>query len=171
MELYEVIYLSDDPEKNAAGESDNGSCMPYLDVRPLKDFPEGYGNYFRYAMTLSIALSFGLMGLVFWTFDRQTKIQDQKMVQYAAQSNQVISSLFPSQVRDRMFNITTEEKVKDEDTGGFSAPMDGNSTVGGSSAADVENVIADLYPNTSILFADIAGKWSSDAQKKTKSRR
>ena len=159
LELQSIHYMKGDSENHASHGFLQGQCAPFLEVRPLKDFPKKYGTNFRYAMTISIAGSFAMMGLVFCAFDKQTKLQDEKMIQYAAQSNQVLSSLFPSTVRDRMFQ-SPEEKLKDEDAGGFAAPTDGNSTIGGSSA-DPENAIADLYPETTILFADIAGKCTS----------
>ena len=172
LELKTTIHVFADAQEEAARESVGGQCTPFLEVRPLKAFPGNYGTDFRYVMTLGIAASFAIMGAVFFAFDKQTKAQDKKMVQYAAQSNQVLASLFPSTVRDRMFNKNPAEDstMKDEDAGGFASPNnDGLSTSGGSSYADTENVIADLYPETTILFADIAGftAWSSMQEPKS----
>lgn len=161
LKLKTTIYMDADPKEETSRESVGGQCTPFLEVRPLKEFPDDYGTNFRYAMTVSIAASFALMGLVFYAFDKQTRVQDEKMVKYAAQSNQVLASLFPANVRDRLLNHNPDDKnMKAEDAGGFGVPSNENgSTVGGSSTADAENVIADLYPETTILFADIAGKF------------
>ena len=143
-----------------ARQSVEGKCTPYLEIHALRDFPDDYGDFFKYIMTICIAASFALMGGVFYGFDKQTQVQDEKMARLAAQSNTVLASLFPSNVRGRMFNNQWEDKVEGEDLDGFPSPYDGISE-GVSTGAD--NVIADLYPGTTILFADIAGftAWSS----------
>lgn len=156
--LHTYIPMSEESQIETGDESFlAGKCAYFLEVRALKDFSNGYGSNFRYAMTLGIAASFAIMGAVFYTFDKQTKLQDKKMVEYAAQSNTVLASLFPSAVRDRMFN-KNEIKVTDEDARGFVPSVEGGSTTNAGSTALTDTIIADLYPETTILFADIAGK-------------
>ena len=122
--------MTSDPRKSVPHEVVGGQCSPILEVRPLKAFPDDYGSNFRYAMTLSIAASFAVMGLVFYAFDKQTKIQDEKMVQYAAQSNQVLASLFPSNVRDRLFNKNPEHSTCRSDDDAESSECECNPSPG-----------------------------------------
>jgi hypothetical protein len=91
----------------------------------------------------------------------------------AEKSEAIVSALFPDNVRDRLFN-KGKDKKKSKDKKSFepakarmknflssehdSVDMD---IMGGESEED--RPIADLFPETTILFADIAGftAWSS----------
>lgn len=143
----------------------NGRCTPFLEVMALNAFAEDYSTNLRYVVTIGIGgVSFGLMGLVFILFDKQAKQQEDTLAKHAAQSNTVLASLFPSTVRDKLFNNEQKEekeqkdknfkRLVEDDDDDFPAPCD---------PSGKHNVIADLYPETTILFADIAGftAWSS----------
>lgn len=121
-----------------------GKCLPFFEVIPLQEFPRKHNSNLRYAVTLGIgAVSFGLMGFAFFLFDAQFRKQDEKMARHAAQSNTVLASLFPAQVRDRMFqeeqNKAAHRKAKADDDDDFPDPYDDKDE------SDLHGVIADLY--------------------------
>ena len=153
--LHRIVEVVDRSSDTNSQQSIPGQCTPFLEVRAYKGFENEYKNNFRYVMTLGIASSFLIMGIVFYTFDQQTKRQDEKMVRNAAQSNTVIASLFPSTVRDRLFNIPEDDTMKKEDAGGFAAPsVSGSTTAGGS--LDTDNVIGTSSPSAlNATFCDI----------------
>ena len=94
----------------------------------------------------------------------------------AVKSNAIVSSLFPSSVRDRLFNEAVAEK-SETDGGGLLQPtktrlknfLDDGSRLELKDLHDdpehfrlprsssVHRPIADLFPHTTVLFADIAG--------------
>jgi class 3 adenylate cyclase len=99
-------------------------------------------------------------------YDRFVRRRNKTMVHAAARSNAILSSLFPSQIRDRLFaekdeNAAPKTKLKN-------MMMSGSLSKKWDEGKDDELVykskpIADLFPETTILFADIAGftAWSS----------
>jgi class 3 adenylate cyclase len=84
------------------------------------------------------------------------------MLAPCSSSTAIVSSLFPETVRDRLYPTTSEDNgeprgkllaMLDNKAG---RPMEENISMSGSP-------IAELYPDTTVLFADIAGftAWSS----------
>ena len=133
-------------------------------------------------MSLSVCI-FVFTALIFIGYDKLVQMRQRKVMKTAIQSTTIVSSLFPSNVRDRLMEEGT----------GVMNKIDTPYTVGGGSssgsslllhqptktrlktylhtrgdAADRENSkrnkpIADLFADTTVLFADIAGftAWSS----------
>jgi hypothetical protein len=104
-----------------------------------------------------VAGAFVLMLMAFVMFNYFVDRRNQKIVGAASKFNAVISSLFPENVRNRLFDENTSEdkkrtvsgwKIDDEDTDNRSKK---------------QGAIADLFPQTTIMFADISGftAWSS----------
>ena len=81
------------------------------------------------------------------------------MLEKAAHSPAIVSSLFPKQVRDRL--LETDEQRKQIGSGNrlTNALSGGNS---GDSHLFNRSQIADLFPDCTVLFADIVGftAWS-----------
>lgn len=100
--LNRTIDAFEDPEHTAARQLVDGHCTPYLEVYAYSGFQKHYGSHFRYGLTMLIATSFAILGLVFRLFDYQTKKNEEKVAQHAARSNVVLASLLPSHIRDRV---------------------------------------------------------------------
>jgi hypothetical protein len=104
-----------------------------------------------------VAGAFALMLMAFIMFNYFVDRRNKKIVGAAAKFNAVIASLFPDNVRGRLFNDdvdvakgrNTEGKIQRENI-----PVSTNRK---------SKAIADLFPETTIMFADIAGftAWSS----------
>lgn len=123
--------------------------------------------------SLLVLFLFLLMALTFAMYDRFVNRRNDKIVLAATRSNAIISSLFPTQVRDRLFAakddkynsqdyVTPKKKLKTMMTNGefeVDADEDGDDC----DYMYKTKPIADLFPETTILFADIAGftAWSS----------
>jgi len=117
-----------------------------------------------YIFTVAVGVIFSAMALTFLVYDGFVRRRNNKVIGAATQSNEIINMLFPQQVRDRLFanrqqdegNVNTNSKLKNMmNSGDFATPN-----------ADEEvdedimyktKPIADLFPETTILFADIAG--------------
>jgi hypothetical protein len=109
---------------------------------------------------------------VFYCYDAMVERRQQTVLESATRSSAIVSSLFPSAVRDRLYPIESKptaktnkldafipETAKDKlqsflrdgkDTSNATPTMGQESPFGGSP-------IAELYPDTTVLFADIAG--------------
>jgi hypothetical protein len=149
-----------------------GHCVYRMHVYPTDRFFASVSNL-PTVFTSVIAVSFVLMAVTFFMYDRFVRRRNEKVVVAAARSNAIVSSLFPSNVRDRLFEERDEEKralARTQHSGrsknalrGF---LDGEEAeLDPDDDGDMYKTkpIADLFPNTTILFADIAGftAWSS----------
>lgn len=138
--------------------------------------------------TAIVASVFGLLCFTFVLYDCLARQQNSMVVKAAARANAVISGLFPKQVRDRLLAEEAqqpEEKqkktIKMKKPPNCSGQSNDNNPqaarlAGSSNEFPVEkeaedekykgNPIADLFPATTILFADIAGftAWSSQRE-------
>lgn len=96
------------------------------------------------------------------------------MVGAAARSGAIVSSLFPSTVRDRLFAEASEAEETKQKRQGFEATNKNRLKNFMNDEEDVDldedddlmyktKPIADLFPETTIMFADLAGftAWSS----------
>jgi hypothetical protein len=143
--------------------------------------------------TSIVVLVILLAGCVFFSYDYAVQRRQLRTMNSAAKTNAVLASLFPTDVRDRLLGKKQDEKADDDPEDGLprSVPMLPESTTvrlksfmadeymgsGNGAAEDAEKVkealagidmhhtkpIAELFPNTTVMFADIAGftAWSS----------
>jgi class 3 adenylate cyclase len=107
------------------------------------------------------------MGLTFFMYDRFVRHRNTKIVYVAARSNAIISSMFPTEVRDRLF-FERDEKNAGRNNNGQKASIQSKlaSEQHSNEESHTKNdgkPIADLFLETTILFADIVGftAWSS----------
>eukprot|EP00339_Tiarina_fusa_P025544 CAMPEP_0117020940 /NCGR_PEP_ID=MMETSP0472-20121206/15856_1 /TAXON_ID=693140 ORGANISM="Tiarina fusus, Strain LIS" /NCGR_SAMPLE_ID=MMETSP0472 /ASSEMBLY_ACC=CAM_ASM_000603 /LENGTH=1185 /DNA_ID=CAMNT_0004726283 /DNA_START=326 /DNA_END=3883 /DNA_ORIENTATION=- len=143
-------------------------------------------------LTVIVVIMFFVTLAVFLSYDFVVEKRQSVVVNIATKSSAIVENLFPAQVRDRMLqNLQEQEKAPastDPATGGDKvAPADTmskNAIPAPNSGAGPVSVkqflsndiglnndlstqpIADLFPNTTVLFADIAGftAWSSQRE-------
>jgi Adenylate and Guanylate cyclase catalytic domain len=99
------------------------------------------------------------MILVFFTFNQYVEKRQTMVLDKAVHSTAIISSLFPKQVRDRL--LETDDN-KNQVSSGNRWKMVASGTVSGNGHIKNGSPIADLFPECTVLFADIAGftAWS-----------
>jgi Adenylate and Guanylate cyclase catalytic domain len=108
--------------------------------------------------------------LIFLSYDCWVELRQRRLLKVAQQSSAVLTSLFPSNVRDRLFasdERNRREMSAHEHSSGFQpiksrlrSFMDND---GGGAASMQSAPIADFFPASTVLFEDIAGftAWSS----------
>jgi class 3 adenylate cyclase len=141
-----------------------GHCIYSLHVYPTKEFEEGYRSNIPLALTAVVGSTFFLMTFAFFLYNWVVQRRNNKVVGEAARSNAIVSSLFPSNVRDRMAAETdareghTKSRLKNFLATENNAVDDDDDDI-----MYKTKPIADLFPETTILFADISGftAWSS----------
>lgn len=147
----------------------SGHCMYSFSVYSSDTFTHNANNKVAVQTAVALAAIFVLVALLFFAYDNIVRRRDMKAVNEAARSNVIISSLFPSQVRERLFEEKGDNTLTVPKSKLKSMMNSGNYTEAqtmGETAEDLiytSKPIADLFPETTILFADIAGftAWSS----------
>jgi Na+-translocating ferredoxin:NAD+ oxidoreductase RnfG subunit len=132
--------------------------------------------------TLVVLLVFAFTSVVFVIYDWYVTKRQRKVHQVAATSSAIVTSLFPAQVRDKLYQNQTIGNPSSKGGGGASgysnklkgntsdAAMaagvggDGESGSAGAGSLEKEELgdydsppIADLFPSATVLFMDIAG--------------
>ena len=143
-------------------------------------------------MTSIVAIMFFITLCVFLVYDYVVEKRQSVVINIATKSSAIVENLFPAQVRDRMLQNLQEKAPAATDANGMMGDSGGGdgamskNAIPAASMAGTDHVsvkqflsndtklnndlstqpIADLFPNTTVLFADIAGftAWSSQRE-------
>jgi Adenylate and Guanylate cyclase catalytic domain len=146
-----------------------GHCVYSITLYFSEDFHSDSGSRLEIISAMACATVFALMALCFCMYDRFVRRRNAKIVGAAARSNAIVSSLFPKQVRDRLY-AEKEAASKTTEAPNLKTMMHAGKSLeqeefddNGEDFMYKSKPIADLFPETTILFADIAGftAWSS----------
>lgn len=155
-----VMTVSDGT--NAGIPFNQGHCPILLDIYPSKAFYNGYKTNTPFIITFAVALVFVFTLIMFVLYDRLVERRQTIVYRRAAQTTSIVNSLFPESVADRLIQATKTGKPREKTfvpanrrLQSFLNDQDGVGTG--------DQPIADLFPNCTVLFADIAGftAWSS----------
>eukprot|EP00980_Cylindrotheca_fusiformis_P016507 scaffold4917_cov120-Cylindrotheca_fusiformis.AAC.5 len=144
-----VVDLKVDPE-----EIPDRLCVPTLtlDLYPTDELAATFETTKpTLYMTVVVAI-FAFTCLVFLLYDYYVARRQKKFIERIVRQDQIVSNVFPAAFRDRLYE--SGQKGYQNDT--LLDPLGGGS---GTSGAP----LADLFPETTIVFADITGftAWSS----------
>ena len=147
-------------------------------------------------MTVIVCLCFAMIGATFLVFNWLEEKRQARVIDIATKSSAIVESLFPAQVRERMLNKQNLEDsiIKTSGHGGGETIKTGPPSIGPTMMRkhgmgrnvvmpktmsvkqylsrnsrddiSVSQPIADLFQNTTVIFADIAGftAWSSQRE-------
>jgi hypothetical protein len=155
-------------------------CPFSLHVYPSASLEQEYYSKKPAIYTTLVVVVFLFTSLVFVGYDYLVERRQQVVMKSAVKSHQIVSSLFPAVVRNRLFG-EEEEAAKEEEqdpqaggggdvgvgiVGGALRPLAAKQRIKGfldNNDRDNSKPIADLFPHTTVCFADIAGftAWSS----------
>jgi hypothetical protein len=141
-----------------------GLCMFSIDVYPSQLFYTQHKTPTPIIMTIAVAMIFVFTACMFVFYNRHVEWRQALVMHKALQTNAIVASMFPANVRDRLMNQTKGPKATREGRFDISQARWLNRYIDGV-GDDVAQAppIADLFPNCTVLFADIAGftAWSS----------
>jgi Adenylate and Guanylate cyclase catalytic domain len=164
----EQISARASPENHGfdATPMNNDHCSYKVRVYPSQATEDAYVNNTPFLYTVLVASIFLFTSLIFIAYDLLLARRQRIIMEKAVQTSAIVSSLYPKQVRDRLFDMDTNS------SGSFTwMATRGNKEGQTQDRVDMEasarkpagRPIADLYENCTVLFSDIAGftKWSS----------
>ena len=154
------------------------SCNYVLDIYPTADLKNDYESRDPIIFAVVVAMIFVFTTMVFLVYDWAVQRRQWMIIRAARKTQAIVSSLFPKNVQDRIMKDVDEEVNREANK---PLIMRGNRTkdqlqnfLKGKDAneEDAEDVnagikrskpIADLFPEATIIFADIVGftAWSS----------
>jgi len=146
---------------------DQDPCNVQINIYPSHKFYDSYADTSPTVITLSVSFIFVFTAVLFLLYDRLVERRQALVLQKALQSSAIVSSLFPKNFRDRLM---TTSKVDHHHTRTFKAtPASrlkgylGSTDTRSLSGDDGDEPMAELFPNCTVFFADIAGftAWSS----------
>jgi hypothetical protein len=125
-------------------------CPYVLHVYPTAQLRDKYVTDMPVFLTTAIVAVFLFTIAMFALYDRLVERRQRLVVQTAKQSSDIVSALFPENVRVRLLEngygmLAPNQRLK-------SYLVDGDTRT-----VESAKPIADLFPNTTVLFADISG--------------
>jgi hypothetical protein len=81
----------------------NDTCPFSLSLYPSKAMEDDYKSRDPGVFTIIVVLIFALTSVAFLMYDHLVERRQKKVLSSAIQSSAIVSSLFPSTVRDRLF--------------------------------------------------------------------
>ncbi len=173
------------PRGGSQALSSNWGCTYQIKVYPSTDMQSRYLTSKPWVETSIVVFSFVFTSLIFLLYDFIVRRLQAKVINSAKRSEAIVSSLFPAVVRDRLYE---DEKRGQPSSLGASSPSLSRKTpehfghgllnhkirlkrflaqpLSSEELARESEPIADLFPYTTIIFADIAGftAWSSERE-------
>eukprot|EP00980_Cylindrotheca_fusiformis_P031272 scaffold26108_cov132-Cylindrotheca_fusiformis.AAC.1 len=139
-------------------EVPDGLCVPTstLHVYPSEAMEKKYETHNRTIYTSVVVIIFSFTVLVFLLYDFVVGRLQKKVMDRINKQDMIVANVFPSNIRDRLYqaqgNALLQSQMVDQST----------NSVGSENEMGAAP-LADLFPNTSVVFADIAGftAWSS----------
>jgi hypothetical protein len=125
-----------------------------LRVYPSPAFRASYETNHPAVYTSVVVLAFIVKAILLIIYDRMITRRQEKTMDTAIRTSNLVSSMFPENVRDRLM----EDALQDE---GKKSALDGKGDLIGGGFKT--RPIADFFPEVTIMFADISGftAWAS----------
>ncbi|CAB9531333.1 Receptor-type guanylate cyclase gcy [Seminavis robusta] len=143
-----------------------GKCHYRIRIYPSQEFEDSYYTNAPLIFTVTLASVFLFTCMVFLAFDYFVEQRQKAVMKSALQSGQLVSSLFPEEVRKQLYQEEeAKAKAKEQEKGWRTASTAGGDTISGaaSDGLTAKQAIAHYYEDTTIFFMDLSGftKWSS----------
>ena len=155
---------------NSEKDAEQGNLCTYtLSVYPTPAMQDNFMSRRPMTYAFIVLVVFLFTTGLFFFFDWLTRRQQRKVLNTAMRQNALVSSLFPKSIQAKMFSQLDEDGTNKLSQVGKAGIRNYLVEAGGdAAAADAKNIdkskpIADLFPETTVMFADIAGftAWSS----------
>lgn len=133
-----------------------GRCVYKVRVYPSQELQDSFTTNGPWIVTAVIISTFLITSGAFVLYDILVQRRQEIVLNQAVKSTEVLHSLFPAPVRKRLGSAH------------LGAHSSQSTTLAMDMSEDQDGIIADLYPEATVLFADLAGftSWSSTREPK-----
>jgi Adenylate and Guanylate cyclase catalytic domain len=162
------LALNSERKSMYTGAPLNPEYCPFtIVVYPSKTVESAHKTKNPVIFTIVAVLIFAFTSLIFYLYDLTVERRQKTVMQSAVHSSAIVSSLFPSAVRDRLYPTQAPTQAFPETAKGKLQSFLGDGKKSTETNAETSRFsgspIAELYPETTVLFGDISGftAWSS----------
>ncbi|KAG7363704.1 adenylate/guanylate cyclase [Nitzschia inconspicua] len=145
-----------------------GYCRYRFHAFGTKQFQDEYISYQPWIFAVVTASVFLFTSVVFAVYDMAVAQRQRKVMERANRTSAIVSSLFPTNVRDRLYQEAGHSKKAGDIAMRVSKLRMQSFLNEGSKETSVlaSEPIADLFPMATVMFLDIAGftAWSSERE-------
>jgi hypothetical protein len=125
----------------------NDTCPYFLRLFPSQTMENDYTSNDPILFTICAVLIFAFTSAVFIVYDRLVEKRQKTVMSSAVHTSAIVSSLFPSTVRGRLFEPAGESSSQNGLPHSEALVTFGDKMV--------SRPIADLYPSATVMFADM----------------
>jgi Adenylate and Guanylate cyclase catalytic domain len=154
----------DDLVSFSGGSTDDEFCSYRFRLHPTQELETMYYTKAPLHYAAITGAIFLFTSIVFLVYDLMVRRRQAKVMASAKRTNNIVSSLFPDTVRQRLFD--RQEAVDLERQGLDTLPFQHTQDLKQNTSASVfgTDPITDYFPGTTIMFLDIVGftAWSSE---------
>lgn len=135
----------------------------FQSIYPSRKFEQAYTTDNPKTFAVTVAITFGVVIIVFYVYDAFVQRRNNKLVESNARSNEIVASMFPGQIRDQLLQQGNKNNNRNATSGRSSGRISYANLKSALAAGDMEGnesankPLADLFVNTTVLFADLAG--------------
>ena len=168
--LYQMVSFRHDSETiDQLDSPSHRECTVAQDIYPSQTLERVYDRRTPELFAGVVATTFVLVALVFYMYDVFVQKRNRKIVANAAQSSAIVTSLFPQHIRKQLMENRPQDQQNHNEKHTTSKSRI-NSLLSSSTHTNDRctnkmgsKPMADLYLNSTVMFADIVGftAWSS----------
>jgi Adenylate and Guanylate cyclase catalytic domain len=139
---------------------DTNLCPYSIRLYPSDDMKAALTTNKALIFMIVTLASFAALAVIFAAYDFKVERRQKKVMSSAVRSSEIVSSLFPSSVQDQLYPTLVSSDQHQRNLRNWPMQVGQGDQV---SAQLVGGPIAKLYPETTVMFADIKGftQWSA----------
>lgn len=178
-EFNRLVIVSTPPQVLNGNRLTSFQCSYRIRIYPSVAFQQKHLTNKPMVFTVIVIMAFTVTSATFFVYDFLARRLQNRVLDSARRSEAIVSSLFPALVRDRLFRSGNNRSAQSRAMVGKQGLRFDFASVNHKArlktflshppSLEIFNEsepIADLYPNTTVLFADISGftAWSSERE-------
>lgn len=130
-------------------------CPYFVRIYPSQKMNDEHTTKLPLAITFSVAMVFVFTAVMFIIYDRLVERRQRLVVATAQQSSAIVDSLFPGTIRERLMKQSVEGINYLSPNNRIKSFLNNGQEIEEGGMSEDGDVIADLFPFTTVCFADV----------------